>query len=221
MKQLVLAGVALLAIAVGNANADPVTIDGITFPQGAASFADVVASYSPGANVGGTYADPTAALGLPDYNRSAGVGAASLGVGGSLVLRFTDNSLTTSGDSTADLHVFEVGSAVEFFNVAISRDGVNYLDLGTVRGQPTSLDIDSVAGVVAGGLYSWVRLSDVAPNQSGFPFGEADIDAVGAISSAAATPEPATLSLVGIALLSLAAIYRRRGAQSSPILDVN
>jgi len=59
-------------------------------------------------------------------------------------------------------------------------------------------------------------LTDVAPNQSGFPFGEADIDAVGAISSTAVTPEPATLTLVGIALASLLAIRRRRTSRSSP-----
>lgn len=213
MKQLVFAGVAVLAMT-ATATAEPITVNGITFPQGAASFADLVSSYSPGPDVGGAYANPAAALGLPDYNGSTG--AASLGEGGSLTLRFTNNSLTTSGDSAPDLHVFEVGSAVEFFNVAISRDGVTYLDLGSVRGQPTSLDIDAVPGVVAGGLYSWVRLTDVAPNQSGFPFGEADIDAVGAISSTAVTPEPATLTLVGIALASLPAIRRRRTSRSSP-----
>jgi len=215
MKQLVLAGVALLTIA-ATATAEPITVNGITFPQGTASFADVVSTYSPGPDVGGTYADPAAALGVPNYNGSTG--AASLGDGGSLTLRFTDNSLTTSGDSAADLHVFEVGSAVEAFNVAISTDGLSFVNLGNVSGQPTSLNIDGIAGVVAGGLYSWVRLTDVAPNQSGFPFGEADIDAVGAISSTTAvTPEPATLTLVGIALVGLPAIRRRRAARSSPI----
>jgi hypothetical protein len=214
MKQLALVAMALFAIS-ATATAEPITVGGITFPQGAASFADVVSSYAPGPDVGGTYANPDAALGLPDY--SFPTGAASLGEGGSLTLRFTDNSLTTSGDSAPDLHVFEVGSAVESFNVAISRDGISFVNLGNVSGQPTSLNIDGVAGVIAGGLYSWVRLTDVAPNQSGFPFGEADIDAVGAISSTAVTPEPATLTLVGFALLSLPAIRRRRAARSSPM----
>ena len=61
MKQLALVGLALLTIA-GTATAEPITINGITFPQGAASFADVVSSYAPGPDVGGTYANPAAAL---------------------------------------------------------------------------------------------------------------------------------------------------------------
>jgi hypothetical protein len=219
MRQLAFAGVALLTIAVSSANAAPITIDGITFPQGAASFADAVISYSPGPDVGGTFADPDSALGLPDYNRPNG--AASLGEGGTLVVRFTDNALTTSGSSTPDLHVFEVGQATEFFQVEISRNGSSWLNIGTVRGQPTSLDIDSVPGVVAHALYSWVRLTDVPPAQSFFPNGEADIDAVGAISSTAPIPEPGTLSLVGMALLSIPAIRRRRAARSSLTPDVN
>jgi hypothetical protein len=212
MRQFAFVGVALLTIGVSSAYAAPITIDGITFPQGPASFADAVVSYSPGPDVGGTFADPNSAIGLPDYVRPNG--AASLGEGGSLVVQFTDNSLTTSGDSTPDLHVFEVGAAVEFFNVAISRDGINFLNIGTVMGQPTSIDIDAVPGVVAHALYGWVRLTDVPPNQSSFTAGEADIDAIGAISSGAPIPEPGTLSLVGMALLSIPAIRRRRAARS-------
>jgi hypothetical protein len=219
MRQLVFAGVALLTMGVSSANAAPITIDGITFPQGAASFADAVVSYAPGPDVGGTYADPNAALGLPDYSDPNG--AASLGLNGSLVVRFTDNSLTTSGDSTADLHVFEIGASTEFFKVEISKDGSTWLSLGNVLGQPTSIDIDAVPGVMPHALYSWVRLSDVKPSQSPFPFGEADIDAVGAISSGAAIPEPGTLSLVGMALLSIPAIRRRRTARSRMTPSVN
>ncbi len=216
MRQLALAGVALLMIAVSNANAAPITIDGITFPQGAASFADAVVSYSPGPDVGGTYDDPTDALGLPNYSEPNG--ATSLGNLGSLVVQFTDNSLTTSGDDTADLHIFEIGASTEFFRVEISRDGSTWVNLGNVLGQPTSINIDGVPGVVAHALYSYVRLTDVKPNQSPFPFGEADIDAVGAISSGAPIPEPGTLSLLGFALLGVPAIRRKRAARSDPTL---
>lgn len=208
MNRIRWAGVAMLLGASGGAWAIP--IGGIEFPDGYVSFADAVVSYSPGADVAAGYNDPTAALGAPDYPGSPGTGTfASLGNSGSLVLQFTDNSLTTSGDATADLHVFEIGEAVEWFNLAISTDGNNWIDLGNILGQPTSVDIDAFAGVVAGTSYSFVRLLDVAPNQSNSPWGEADIDAVGAISSASpvtpptSVPEPAPLGLLLVGLLFL------------------
>jgi len=62
--------------------------------------------------------------------------------------------------------------------------------------------------------YSYVRISDILPNQTGYPWGEADIDAVGAISSAppvVPVPEPATMLLFGIGLVGLiGTILKRR-----------
>ena len=183
---------------------------GIEFPGGATSFADSVVSYSPGSDVAGNYSDPSSALGIPDWNSSTETGSASLGDGGELVIQFTDNSLTTSGDANSDLWIFEIGGAVEVFNVAISTDNTNWIDLGDVLGQPTGIDIDSIAGVTPGEFYSYVRLQDVAPNQSGFPFGEADIDSVGAISSAPPVPVPATVWLFGTGIFGLLGLSRKK-----------
>ncbi len=184
-----------------NASAD-VIYAGITFADNA--FADSVYSYSAGTNVGAGYDDPAGALGEPDYS-GANNTSVSLGIGGELIVQFTDNSLTTSGDSTDDLYIFEVGGAVEYFNVAISIDTSTWIDLGDVLGQPTGLDMDGVAGVVLWAQYSYVRLRDVSPNQSGSPYGEADIDAVAAISSAPLhpVPEPLSLALFGLGMLVL------------------
>lgn len=136
----------------------------------------------------------------------------SLGDGGMLIVRFTDNSLTTSGDNTPDLHIFEVGAVVERMNVAISTNNTDWIDLGLWAGQPASIDIDSIAGVVEGELYSYVRLiDDSSRNQTGFPYGEGDIDAIGAISSGAAVvPVPAAIWLFGSGMLGLAGLARRK-----------
>ncbi len=92
---------------------------GIEFPQGVASFADEVVEYDPHHSGGAVpsnpnFTDPAEALGPPDYSGgSTGTGSVSLGSGGRLTLKFTNNKLTGSGDSADDLHIFEVGPQVE------------------------------------------------------------------------------------------------------------
>lgn len=214
-RYVVAAAAVFLIVAGGRASATPVTYDGITFPGGDASFADQVVLFLPGDGVAGDYDDPLDALGPPDYSGSTG--AVSLGNFGTLILRFTDNALTTSGNSNLDLHIFEVGNVVETFNLSISVDNINWIDLGNLSGQPTSVDIDGFAGVVAGAEYTYVRLIDVAPDQTGSPFSEADIDAVGAISSVPrSVPEPGTLALLMVGLLSSRALKPRSHSAAAP-----
>ena len=180
--------------------ASAIPFGGIEFPDGATSFADAVVSSSLGSDAGstpalGTFDDPSQILGVP--NRVIGppsTGVVALGDGGEIIVRFIDNSLTTSGDNTQDLWIFEVGD-VETFNVAISINGINWIDLGNVSGQPTGIDIDSIAGVISGERYSFVRVRDVdPPDQTVFPFGEADIDAIGAISSTTPNEAPSAVN---------------------------
>lgn len=194
---------AALSLSTGAA-AMPTTYSGITFPDGDISFADEVISFNPGPDVAAPHDDQNLVLGAPDESHI------SLGENGSIIVRFSDNSLTTSGDATADLHIFEVGARVEVFNIAISQDLVNWIDLGDLSGQPTSIDIDAVAGVVQFAQYSYVRLTDVDPNQTGSPFGEADIDAIGAISSAppVAIHAPGALAFLGLGFAAM--MLRRR-----------
>jgi hypothetical protein len=194
---------AALSLSTGAA-AMPTTYSSVTFPDGDISFADEVISFNPGPDVAAPHDDQNLVLGAPDGSHI------SLGENGSIIVRFSDNSLTTSGDATADLHIFEVGARVEVFNIAISQDLVNWIDLGDLSGQPTSIDIDAVAGVAQFAQYSYVRLTDVDPNQTGSPFGEADIDAIGAISSAppVAIHAPGALAFLGLGFAAM--MLRRR-----------
>lgn len=207
----------LALMAISQSSTASTTYSGVIFPEGDISFADAVYSYTTGGNVGSPYDNPLDTLGTPDYNGNTG--SYSLGDGGELIVQFTDNSLTASGDSLDDLWVFEIGGAVETFDVAISTDAINWISLGSLSGQPGGIDIDSFTGVTFGTLYSYVRLQDdPTQGQTGFPYSEADLDAIGAISSGAAVPPiplPATVWLMGSGVLGLMGFSRRNKKQVS------
>lgn len=158
----------------------PKSYAGIEFPLGDISFADRVVSYMPGPDVAGSYLESERALGPPDQR-----GQTSLGNEGVLIVEFTDNGLVDQQvvQDGLDLWIFEEGPVVEFFQVEISQDGLIWIDLGEFSGQPTGIDIGPF--VQPGDVFRFVRLTDVLPEQSGSPFGEADIDAIGAIGSIA------------------------------------
>lgn len=203
LKPILIAAGAILATA-GAVSAASVTYDGVTFPAGDVSFADAVVSYTPGTNLSssGACTDTSKALGAPNWVSGDCSEYVSLGNGGSLVLQFTDNALSASGDALADLHIFEIGTAVEQMDVAISTDNTTWIEVGTVRGQPSSIDIDAFAGVTTGVAYSFVRITDVLNDNfsNTAVYAGADIDAVGAIYSVDApqVPLPATgLLLIG------------------------
>lgn len=197
---------------------------GTDFPAGSISFADVVVDYSPilvGSHPSLPHRNPSAALGLPDYADATGALACSdapsctfvsLGDGGSLTLRFTDNALTGSGDASLDLWIFEVGADIEDTFVEISSDGNIWHSVGKVFGSTAGVDIDAFF-FGPGTSFSFVRLTD-EPNlgeQSGIFVGS-DIDAVGAIST---VPEPTSAILIGGCIAVLAAVSRGRSCSPS------
>src|SRR5688572_30815146 len=67
----------------------------VFFPLGDVSFADVVIATDPGkpACKKQDAVDPAAALSVPNYKKGKSDGSYTLGCGGSLVVRFTDNAL--------------------------------------------------------------------------------------------------------------------------------
>src|ERR1035437_9956085 len=66
----------------------------VTLPQGDISFADTVISYKVGNPAPIKHnANPKDAVGVPDFNADSISGFVSLGVGGELVLAFTNNAL--------------------------------------------------------------------------------------------------------------------------------
>lgn len=198
---------------------------GIDFPQGASSFADAVIRFDqlysggPGPDAAIlTINDPHAALGAPDYvSSNFDAGYATLGRGGLIELRFLDNLLTNSGDSLHDLHVFEIGPDVEdtfvavrptadtllLLDPALDKDGDGYFEIGKVFGSTSRIDIDLFFTGFAAGILKFdaVQLIDdpAEGDQSGTYVG-ADIDAVGAISSVAASPVPEPASIVSLAI---------------------
>ena len=102
LKPILIAAGAILATA-GAVSAASVTYDGVTFPAGDVSFADAVVSSTQGTNLSssGACTDTSKALGAPNWVSGDCSEYVSLGNGGSLVLQFTDNALSASGDALA------------------------------------------------------------------------------------------------------------------------
>lgn len=157
--------------------------------------------------------DPTTALGR--HNSEWGNEIAdfrddvSLGRGGELVLKFTDNALVGSNDSKADLWIFEVGGIDERVDVSISKDGETWYDVGKNVDKDDEvqkskgIDIDQYFdeyGFTSADRFSYVKLVDDGSNTYEQGWSGADIDAVAAISTVE-VPEPT--SLLGVLVIGM------------------
>lgn len=151
----------------------------VTFPQGDVSFADEVVHYDTGTEKPVEPARGTSrALGIPDYSEAENNGYVTLGCGGELVLKFTDNRLIDIAGP--DLYVFEVGPAVEPTALAISGDGRNWVRIGRIEGGKADIDIAPYTDRDQD--FRYAKLVDLRRECGGATPG-ADIDAVGAIGS--------------------------------------
>lgn len=150
----------------------------ITLPLGALSFADEVYEFKRGNPDAITEAcDSVTALGPPDFMGIA-ENFTSLGCGGTISLRFVDNALVNIPGP--DLFVFEVGKYVETTRLYVSKNGVKWINVGTITGGTTSVDIGD--SVKKGEVFHYVKLEDMRSDCKGSWPG-ADIDAVAAIGS--------------------------------------
>jgi hypothetical protein len=197
------------------------TYGGVEFPSGESSFADEIVEYQ--LNGGAADGNINRILGIADRK------SVSIGAYGYVILKFTDNSLTCSGDEQDDLVVYEVGySAQELVEVFISTDGNEWIRVGTGN-RKSSFDIDSVEGVEFREKYSYVKIVDYSGLNVGSSYEGADMDAVGAITSTdpasdeegsdddnqatpshAEVPEFPAIAVPMIAIMGLALIYGRK-----------
>jgi len=153
----------------------------VVLPQGDRSFADAVVSRTVGSgSIKTSAANPAATLGAPNYSGNVDDGSfLSLGCDGNVVLQFGDNALVDV--EGPDLYVFEVGPKVEGMSLAISTDGMDWTDIGSITGGRAEVNI---AGAAQDGAdFRFVRLTDDGED-CGTSFAGADVDAVAAIGSA-------------------------------------
>ena len=153
----------------------------IFFPFGDISFADEVVSFKVGspAPIKG-YGNSKLALNIPDYsgdykNKAE---ATSLGYGGELIVKFTDNILYDINGP--DLFIFEIGPAIEPVDVYVSKDGNDWISVGRTGGGLSEIDIAEF--VKKTDIFRYVKIVDIKDKKDGNWPG-ADIDAIGAIGS--------------------------------------
>tara|TARA_R110002050_G_scaffold204522_4_gene340257 strand:- start:192483 stop:193886 length:1404 start_codon:yes stop_codon:yes gene_type:complete len=145
----------------------------VYLPLGDASFADSVIAFNPGKPKGRA---PKGALGPAQGRLLTLEDCATLGIKGILTLYFEDNSI--SDVNGPDIYVFEIGQ-VEPTNIEISKNGIDWINVGKIEGGTAGLDIHDF--VQPGDTFNYIRLTDL-DTYSGMP--GADIDAVAAIGGA-------------------------------------
>jgi len=165
--QSILARAAMVPLAVGD--------DWMTAPEPA--FADEVVSFSPGSYPSSNNSCP------PNSNTSNALGkpvaaelenSVSLGQGGTIVLKFTDNVLIGDGTPAGDLMILEVGAFAQQTHVWISTNGSSWIDLGSITPSAPAttqrINIDAFPGT-AGKEFFYVKLKDESFGSDGCRIG--------------------------------------------------
>lgn len=156
----------------------------IFMPLGKIAFADSLVYFTPGnPSAKSPYNNPVQALGEPDVKKykTQHPNYISLGCGGQITLSFKKVGFIDIDGP--DLVFFEVGPAVEPFQVEISADGKKWLSLGKQKGGQSTVDIGKfIRKTNPPQVYHYIRLTDLK-HTCGGPTPGADIDAVGAIGA--------------------------------------
>ncbi|MCW9016421.1 MAG: putative metal-binding motif-containing protein [Kangiellaceae bacterium] len=159
-------------------HAQPLAIDGVTYPQGKKSFADKIVVFNPGSpQADKKFRKKKNALGRPDYSSKKMSGMVSLGCNGSITLEFKNNAL--ADDVGKDLYIVEVGLAFEDAKIEISKAGNHWINLGALKKRGKKIDINGY--VNTGEAYHFVRITDLGSDCRTETRG-ADIDAVAALN---------------------------------------
>lgn len=166
------------------------------------SFADIVLGYQAGC-LRLNFDDPSAALGIPDWNDPVDGHALVLGEGGWVELGFVNNVLANSGDSLADIFIFEIGAVAEQADIELrpfdksteealrmagvqDLDGDGFFPVGEIGGKSFSVDIDlEVPGFPSGALrFDAIKIIDFPDIDCESTINPGvDIDAVCALNS--------------------------------------
>lgn len=149
----------------------------VFFPFGDISFADEIVSFKVGNPEPIKGFGPEEALGSPDYDAKADKNFATLGYGGELVVKFTDNVLYDI--EGPDLFILEIGNDIEPVEAYISKDGKDWVFVGRTGGGFSALDIADYVEKTE--VFRYVKVVD--KGQKGGRWPGADIDAIGAIGS--------------------------------------
>lgn len=194
----------------------------VFMPTGKISFADVLVSYTEGEPKATMNGIPEISLGEANYNIELGQGFFTLGCGGTITVRFTDNALTDI--EGPDLYIFEVGSEIEATQLEISKDGINWINVGEISGGRAEVDINGF--VKPGEIFYYVRLTDLKSGCKGNWPG-ADIDAIAAIGSvvqvtlnAAFLFDVGSYTLKSTAILSIDSLATQLNASSVKSIDI-
>ena len=149
----------------------------IFFPYGDISFADEITSFKVGDPGPIEGFGPKSALGIPDYETNADKNYCTLGYGGELVVKFTDNVLYDIPGT--DLFILEIGGDIEPVEAYISKDGKDWISVGRTGGGFSAIDIADY--VEKTDVFRYVKVVDKGKKGGRWP--GADIDAIGAIGS--------------------------------------
>lgn len=152
----------------------------VYLPLGKISFADTIVEFNIGQPLPiEKYRDSSQCLHEPNYKNYQTPNFVSLGCGGSLTVKFTDNGfMNLPGD---DLYIFEVGPSKETATIEISQDGQDFIFAGKISGGKSSLELSDV-GIDSETVFYYVRITDLKEVCRSISAG-ADIDAIGAINS--------------------------------------